>query len=138
MGRRLLILGAGGHRRAVAALAAACGWTVAGFTDRREAGALVLGGDADLPTLARSERLDAGLVGVGNTALGRRAELFQQLRESGLPIPTLVHSHATRAASARLGAGSLGFPAGVLGARGAGGGQVGFFQPPPARARCPG
>ena len=116
MGRRLLILGAGGHGRAVADLAAACGWTVAGFTDRREAGALVLGGDADLPTLARSERLDAGLVGVGNTALGRRAELFQQLRESGLAIPTLVHSHATRAASARLGSGSVVFPAVVLGA----------------------
>ncbi len=116
MGRRLLILGAGGHGRAIADLAAACGWNVAGFTDRPEAGALVLGGDADLPTLARSERIDAGLVGVGNTALGRRAELFHQLRESGLAIPTLVHSRATRAASARLGSGSVVFPAVVLGA----------------------
>lgn len=116
MARRLLILGAGGHGRAVADLAEACGWTVAGFTDRPDAGARVLGSDDDLPALARSGRIDAGLVGVGNTALRRRAEIFHRLRESGLAIPTLVHSRATLSGASRVGAGSVVFPAAVLGA----------------------
>ena len=90
MPRRLLILGAGGHGRAVADLAAACDWTVAGFTDRPGADPRVLGGDEDLPALARSAPIDAGVIGVGNSALQRRAELFDRLRESRLPIPALV------------------------------------------------
>jgi len=44
MAGRLLILGAGGHGRAVAELAAECGWSVAGFTDNSP-GPGVLGGD---------------------------------------------------------------------------------------------
>ena len=44
---RLLILGAGAHGRAVADLAAECGWSVVGFTDRAP-GPGVLGGDGDV------------------------------------------------------------------------------------------
>ncbi|PYN37637.1 MAG: transferase [Candidatus Rokuibacteriota bacterium] len=116
MPRRLLILGAGGHGRAVADLAAACDWTVAGFTDRPGADPRVLGGDEDLPALARSAPIDAGVIGVGNSALQRRAELFDRLRESRLPIPALVHPRATLSSSARVSAGSVVFPAAVLGA----------------------
>jgi len=116
MARNLLILGAGGHGRAVADLAEACGWTVAGFTDRPAAGAGVLGSDDDLPVLARSGRINAGVVGVGNTALQRRAALFHCLQESGLVVPTLVHPRATLSGSSRVGAGSVVFPAAVLGA----------------------
>ena len=116
MPRRLLILGAGGHGRAVADLATACGWTVAGFTDRPGADTKVLGGDDDLPALARSMTVDAGVIGVGNSVLQRRAELFDRLRESGLAIPTLVHPRAMLSSSARAGAGTVVFPGAVLGA----------------------
>lgn len=116
MARRLLILGAGGHGRAVADLATACGWTVAGFTDRPGADTKVLGGDDDLPALAHSMAIDAGVIGVGNSALQRRAELFDRLRESGLAIPTLVHARATLSSTARVGAGTVVFPGAVLGA----------------------
>lgn len=116
MDRRLLILGAGGHGRAVADLAEACGWTVAGFTDRPAARADVLGSDDDLQALARSGRIDAGVVGVGNTALRRRAELFHRLRETALAVPPLVHPRATLSGTSRVGAGSVVFPAVVLGA----------------------
>ena len=54
MAKRLLVMGAGGHGRAVADLAAECGWTVAGFTDR-VTGASILGRDEDL-TGARVRR----------------------------------------------------------------------------------
>ena len=116
MARRLVILGAGGHARAVADLAEACGWSVAGFTDRSAPDGRVLGHDDDLLRLIHSATLDAGVVGVGNTALHRRAELFDQLRESGLAIATLIHPHATVSRSARVGQGAVVFPATVLGA----------------------
>jgi sugar O-acyltransferase (sialic acid O-acetyltransferase NeuD family) len=117
MSRRLLILGAGGHSRAVADLASEVGWTVAGFTDRADASrAEVLGTDADVSALARASGIDAGVVGVGNSALDRRAELFALLRDCGLSTPTLVHPRAVLARSSRVGAGSVVFGGCVLGA----------------------
>jgi sugar O-acyltransferase (sialic acid O-acetyltransferase NeuD family) len=116
MARRLVILGAGGHARAVGDLAEACGWSIVGFTDVSAPGGRVLGRDDDLPALIRSATIDAGVVGVGNTALQRRAELFDRLRESGLAIATLIHPRATVSSSARVGQGSVVFPATVLGA----------------------
>lgn len=105
--RRVVVLGAGAHARAVAEVARAAGWTVAGFTDlavdpsRPE----VLGRDDDVPRLARRHRLDGVLVGVGNTALGRRAELFQAFRT--LAARPLVHPRAVVARSASLEAGTV-------------------------------
>lgn len=118
MPRRLLILGAGGHARAVADLAAECGWTVVGFTDL-ERGAShpeVIGRDPDAVLLFRDGTIDGGIVGVGNTALARRANLFQLLKESGIPVPTLVHPNAVVSRSCRIGEGSAVFPGSVLGA----------------------
>jgi UDP-perosamine 4-acetyltransferase len=116
---RLLILGAGGHGRAVADLARACGFTVAGFTDRSPAaGALgtpVLGTDAELAALIRAQRIDGGVVGVGNTALTRRAQLHEVLVAAGVPQPALVHPRATASPSATVGAGTVVFAGSVLG-----------------------
>jgi UDP-perosamine 4-acetyltransferase len=111
---RLLILGAGGHARAVADLAVACGFTVAGFTDRT-AGPGVIGGDADLAALSRAGRMAAGVVGVGNAALARRPELFALLRAAGVATPSLVHPRAVVSPSCRVGDGAVVFPA-ILGA----------------------
>ena len=115
MAGRLLILGAGGHGRAVADLARECGWSIAGFTDRSP-GADVLGDDDAVPVLYREGRMDAAAVGVGNTALGRRAELFAMLKSLGVATPTLVHPRASVSRSCRLGEGVVVFPNVVLGA----------------------
>jgi UDP-perosamine 4-acetyltransferase len=126
--RRVLILGAGAHARAVADVARAAGWTVAGFTDlavdpsRPE----VLGRDDDVPRLARRHRLDGVLVGVGNTALGRRAELFQAFRT--LAAPPLVHPRAVVARSASLEAGTVVFAGVVVGAAVTVGGNVVLYS----------
>ena len=117
MSRRLLILGAGGHSRAVADLAAEAGWTVAGFTDKAAAPRPgILGTDADVEALARSGAIDAAVVGVGNSALSRRAELFHLLRDRGLVAPALVHPRAVLARSCDVGAGTVVFGGCVLGA----------------------
>jgi len=120
---RLLILGAGGHARAVADLAAVCGWTVIGFTDpsaplegRVGDRPPVIGDDVAAAALARAGGLDAGVVGVGNTALGRRAELFQWLKGFGVTVPALVHPRAVRSPSCRVGEGAVVFAGSVLGA----------------------
>jgi sugar O-acyltransferase (sialic acid O-acetyltransferase NeuD family) len=117
--RRLLILGAGGHGRAVADLARACGFTVAGFTDRSLAagspGTPVLGTDAELAALIRPQQIDGGVVGVGNTALVRRAQLYGVLVAAGVPQPALVHPRAVVSPSAEVGAGSVVFAGDVLG-----------------------
>ena len=114
--RRLLILGAGGHGRAVADLAAACGLTVAGFTEPSGAGRDVVGTDDDLPALAGRLSLDGAVVGVGATALGTRRALFERLSPAGLPAPPLLHPRATASPSAGLGAGTVVFAGSVVGA----------------------
>ncbi|MFI5374642.1 MAG: NeuD/PglB/VioB family sugar acetyltransferase [Candidatus Rokuibacteriota bacterium] len=117
--RRLLILGAGGHGRAVADLARACGFTVAGFTDPSLSaggpGAPVLGTDAQLAAIIRPQRIDGGVVGVGNTALARRGQLYEVLVIAGVPQPALVHPRAITSPSAEVGAGSVVFAGSVLG-----------------------
>jgi len=116
---RLLILGAGGHGRAVADLARACGFTVAGFTDRSSSaggpGSPVLGTDAELATLIRAQLIDGGVVGVGNTALLRRAQLYDVLVAAGVAQPSLVHPRAAASPSAEVGPGSVVFAGSVLG-----------------------
>jgi sugar O-acyltransferase (sialic acid O-acetyltransferase NeuD family) len=116
---RLLILGAGGHGRAVADLARACGFTVAGFTDRSTAtgslGSPVLGTDAEMAVLIRAQRIDGGIVGVGNTAMARRAQLYDVLVAAGIRRPALVHPRAIASPSAEVGAGSVVFAGSVLG-----------------------
>ena len=117
--RRLLILGAGGHGRAVADLARACGFTVAGFTERSSSaggpGSPVLGTDAELAALIRPQRIDGGVVGVGNTALLRRAQLYDVLVAAGVAQPPLVHPRAAASVSAEVGSGSVVFAGSVLG-----------------------
>jgi UDP-perosamine 4-acetyltransferase len=114
MARRLLILGAGGHGRAVADVAVECGWTVQAFTDRAPRGADVLDDEAGL-ALARAGGVEGAVVGVGNTALERRAALYARLREAGIAAPALVHPRAVLSRRARVGDGSVVFAA-TLGA----------------------
>jgi sugar O-acyltransferase (sialic acid O-acetyltransferase NeuD family) len=115
MAGRLLILGAGGHGRAVADLAVECGWSVAGFIDRSP-GPGVLGGDGEVEGLLRAGKMDAAIVGLGNTALHRRTELFELLKRAGTAIATLVHPRASVSRTCRIGEGTVVFPGVVLGA----------------------
>ncbi len=117
--RRLLVLGAGAHARAVADVALACGWTGAGFVAAAGAPVTapgVVGSDDDLPRLVASRSFDGAVVGVGNAVLARRPTLFARLRELRVPTPSLVHPSAAVSASARIGPGSVVFPHVTVGA----------------------
>jgi len=116
--RRLLILGAGAHARAVADVALACGFTDCGFVVAPGAapGAAVVGSDDDLPRLIAAGTFDGAVIGVGNAALARRPVLFARLREFHVATPSLVHPSATVSPSARVGAGAVVFPHVTVGA----------------------
>jgi sugar O-acyltransferase (sialic acid O-acetyltransferase NeuD family) len=117
-GRRLVILGAGGHGRAVADVAEASGWTVVVMSDpAAPAGpGPVVADDAAALAMIADGRAEGGVVGVGRAAPARRRALYEALRRCGRPLPTLVHPRATVARSCRLGEGTVVFAGCVLGA----------------------
>ena len=117
VGTRVLIPGAGDHGRALADVATEAGWIVAGFTECEGGGGSsdVIGSDGDVAALARAGRIDAAIVGVGNTRLARRVELYELIHELGLAAPALVHPRAVLSSSCRVADGSVVFAGSVLG-----------------------
>jgi len=110
----LLILGAGGHGRAVAELARLAGHAVAGFLDARPPGGLVDG----LPVWPEADVADSVLPGGGTAlALGIGENAARQaaaVRHRGIPQPVLIHPRAIVSPSAVLGAGTVVFPGAII------------------------
>jgi sugar O-acyltransferase (sialic acid O-acetyltransferase NeuD family) len=109
-GRRIVILGAGGHARVLIDLVRE------GYRDRIIVGTVdddpsaapdclgvpLLGASDRLEQL-RSDGIEEALLGVGavtNNAL--RARLYRRLRDSGFHVPTLIHPRAAVEPSARM------------------------------------
>jgi len=119
MAPRLLLVGAGGHGRAVLATLRDAGWPLpAGVLDDNPAcpglpGVPWLGPVARAAAL-RAEGLAAAHVALGVNALRRR--LGEQLLELGFDLPPVVHPSAVLAGDSSLGAGSVALPRVVLGA----------------------
>jgi sugar O-acyltransferase (sialic acid O-acetyltransferase NeuD family) len=126
---RLLIYGAGGHGRSLAALIReAGGFELAGFVDdgrrpgERVLGLPVLGGRKDLPALlARGICLAVnGVGGIGD--LESRLGVFEALAEAGFICPEVQHPTAFVEDSAAIAPGAGIFPLAYIGTQA----QVGF------------
>lgn len=108
-GKRLVLLGAGGHAKVVAEAAAASGWSVVGFLDPgREPGERVLG----LPVVGSGEDLsdltgccDAFLPAIGDAVIRWRE--FRRLCAAGLRPATVIHPAAWVSPTARIGGGTV-------------------------------
>jgi UDP-perosamine 4-acetyltransferase len=107
---RVLILGAGGHGRAVCEAAVDAGFEVAGFLDGRAPLPDVLG----LPVLGREEAHGGGPVLI---ALGDNAARLEAAGRLGVVLPILLHPSVVRARSAELLEGAVVMPRAVLGAQ---------------------
>src|SRR4051812_25366549 len=109
----IVILGAGGHGRAVIELLRALpGHTIAGLVDRAPTapamlGVPILGDEAVLPGL-RATGVVLACLGIGDAAA--------RLAAIGFGFPALVHPSAILAGSASLGEGTVVLPRAVLGA----------------------
>lgn len=118
MDKSLLILGAGGHGRSIAELAALTGTysNIAFLDDSWKPDA-----PSVLPIVGRMDHLKKyqasfthAIIGIGNN--GVREKLHADLQAEGLALATLVHPRAWVSSSARLGKGSVVFAGVVIGA----------------------
>lgn len=116
----LVILGAGGHARALVELLRALGgWRVAAVLDANPAAPPVLGepvrGDESLAAGLFAAGVRQAVVAIGHNAA--RLAAAERLRRLGFGFPVLVHPSAVLAGSALLGEGTVVLPRVVLGAQ---------------------
>lgn len=119
MKKTLLILGAGGHGKAVAEAALLSGkWQRVCFADDRwpelqeSFGCSVVANSGTLADLVG--QVDAAIAAVGNNAL--RERWLAELQACGIPLATVVHPAASVSPSAELGEGSAVMALAMVGA----------------------
>lgn len=116
---RLVMIGAGGHGRAVLEVLRDAGWPdPVGVLDD-DPSCPGLPGVPHLGPLAHAATLRAGGVEGAHVALGdnaRRRQLGEELRRLGFALPAFRHPSAVIARNAALGPGSVAMPRVVLGA----------------------
>lgn len=103
-----ILIGAGGHAKAVAEAAAATIGPIAAYVDPRPADwlhAAHLGADTDVKIAAIP--IVIGMGGVTATQLKTRLALLDSYLGRGHPAPAVVHPEAHVSASARLDAGAI-------------------------------
>jgi UDP-perosamine 4-acetyltransferase len=105
----ILILGAGGHGRAVCEAARDAGLSPRGFLDARAPLPDMLG----LPVLGDEEAHDGGPLLI---ALGGNALRLAAAARLACPLPVLLHPSVIRAGSAEVAEGAVVMPRAVLGA----------------------
>jgi sugar O-acyltransferase (sialic acid O-acetyltransferase NeuD family) len=114
----IVLIGAGGHGRAVLQAMRDAGWPDPVVLDDNPASPPLLGlpvrGPVSLAASLRAQGLGAAHVALGDNS--RRAALGQALLEMGFELPVLRHPSAVVAGSATLGPGSLAMPRCVVGA----------------------
>lgn len=116
--KRLLVVGAGGHGRAVAEAAELSGqFKVVGFLDdSMPAGDAVFGAPVLGPVVSMASHrpfCDQAIVAIGNNAV--REKLMRQLSETGLALTTVIHPSAFVSPSATIGKGSAVMAGAIVG-----------------------
>ena len=109
--KKLLILGAGGYGKTIADLAAQLGtYESIAFLDDGRTGGGILGRCEEYPAFCdeNTEIYPA----FGNNAI--RMQWLSRLRDSGIPVPTLVHPRAYVSPTATLGVGTMVLPMAVV------------------------
>ncbi len=116
MGKRIIILGAGGIAKVFHDALQASGYTVVGFLDDNPAlvGTEVLG----LPVLGATSKaaeltdIDGAVVGIGDNRA--RKTLYNRLHAWGVPVVNAIHPAAIISPHATLGGGVAVFPTAIV------------------------
>lgn len=101
---RLLIVGAGGHGKAVAECASACGYDQIDYLDDKCSNAVGTLNELETTVL----NYDGVIISIGNNKV--RQELLKRLIAVNAPIITLIHPKAFVSSSAEIGVGSIILP----------------------------
>lgn len=101
MGKSLLIIGAGGHGKVVAEVAAACGYENISFLDDNSTEAI--GKINEL--VGFRNQFGTAFVGIGNNQF--RDELIKKLTELGFRLPVLIHPTAYVSKTATIAEGTV-------------------------------
>ena len=101
MGKSLLIIGAGGHGKVVAEVAAACGYDNISFLDDNSEEAI---GKINEMKAFCSQFANA-FVGIGNNQF--RNKMIKELLEIGYEVPVLLHPTAYVSKTAKISAGTV-------------------------------
>ena len=110
MGKKLLILGAGGHGQVVAEAAEDCGYTEIAFLDDNSEMAIGKISEAD----QFKELYSDAFVGIGNNQL--RSDLIDTLRNIGFHVPVIIHPSAYVSKSAKIEEGTIVEPKAIVNA----------------------
>jgi sugar O-acyltransferase (sialic acid O-acetyltransferase NeuD family) len=115
----MVVIGGGGHAKVLICVLKKAGWTVAGYTDRRDAGPVLgvpwLGTDEVLASLLAERPGCAALVGVGKIDTGPlRAGVQGDLERLGFALPAVVSPDAVVNEEVILGAGTMVFDGAVV------------------------
>ena len=109
--KKLLILGAGGYGKTIADMAAQLGcYESIAFLDDGRTGDGILGRCEEYPAFCH-ENTEV-YPAFGNNAI--RMQWLSRLRDSGIPVPTLVHPRAYVSPTATLGVGTMVLPMAVV------------------------
>jgi UDP-perosamine 4-acetyltransferase len=117
-GRRLLVIGGGGHAAVVIDVARAAGFHPVAILDSARVGSScnrveVIGGDAMASDLL-DQGIDAAVVAVGDNR--SRIRLGVELKRIGFELPLLLHPSAIVSPSATVGEGTVIMPLAVINA----------------------
>jgi sugar O-acyltransferase (sialic acid O-acetyltransferase NeuD family) len=108
----IVVIGGGGHAKVLISVLKKSGWSVAGYTDRADAGQILgsrwLGTDEVLPGLLAEDPDCAALVGIGKTDAGSlRTEVQRELDRLGFRVPAVSSPDAVVNEEVLLGDGTV-------------------------------
>ena len=109
-GDPILLVGAGGHAKAIVDALSAQGITVGAYVDRQAAAWLAAKRFDDDETAIADGAVRPFVLGLGGAspdALIRRLALFERYRNAGCPAPAVIHPAARVSPSAQIGDGAI-------------------------------
>ena len=118
---RIVVIGGGGHARALISVLKKTSWNVVGYTDPLDKGIILgvarLGADSVLPQLLRTYDDGRAAIGVGKIdTSSKRLRLQEELEAIGYEFPTIVSPTAVLNEEVTLGEGTVVLDVAAVGA----------------------